>query len=452
MNLHGPVRAADNAGAGEATAIINFDSWTAVKVAPTIHTVRVEKPRTQITLEPVASQLKKTLVHPDRKASVGQMQFSADGTRLFVSGYPSGIVQVFDMTTGKELRRITGPRGLRSSSAYAIPSADWKTAYIAVENRKAERVVKDGKSQMVPKYTGEIRVFDLGTGEEKPALMREGNGAVATVALSPDAKTLIARETTSGVNEKGERTITSRVIEWDPVARTHKVLYEGYADDHRSKDGRWKAIATNDYEKLSTSLKLTDTKAGKQTVLLDAEKKRVGYVLFSPDSRYLVANVNRYGRDTGGDLLVWDLQTLKPVEAPTMKDAVLDMSYSPDGAHLAVWDHGTGTRLIDTRTWKERPLAGRGDKLQFARFAFSADGRTFAVVAVPKYDDVARVRDPDPLDFPQPKVYLYDLTGDAPPRVMVCPQGFVVNLQFDPKGKWLAAGASGGVWLFDVSK
>jgi WD40 repeat protein len=367
-----------------------------------------------------------------------------------VSGYPSGIVQVFDMTTGKELRRITGPRGLRSSSAYAVPSADWKTVYIAVENRKAERIVKDGKSQMVPKYTGEIRVFDLGTGEEKPALTHDENGAVATVALSPDAKSLIARETTSAVNEKGERKITSRVIEWDPVARTHKVLREGYVDDHRSKDGRWTALASNDYEKLTTSLKLTDTKARRETVLLDAEKKRVGYVLFSPDSRYLVANTNRYGRDAGGDLLVWDLQTLKSVEAPPMKDAVLDMAYSPDGAYLAVWDHGTGTRLIDAKTWKERPLAARDEKLQFARFAFSADGKTFAVVAIPSYDQVSPVRDPDPLDFPQPKIYLYDLSSEGPPRVMMCPQGFVVNLQFDPKGKWLAAGASGGVWLFDV--
>jgi WD40 repeat protein len=424
-----------------------------VKVAPTIHTIRVDKPRTQISLDPVAPQLKQTLVHPDRKASLGQLQFSADGTRLFVSGYPSGVVQLFDMTTGKELRRIAGPRGFRSSAAYAIPSADWKTVYIAVENRTAERIVKDGKSQMVPKYIGEIRVFDLTTGEEKPSLAHEGKGgAVASVTLGPDGKTLIARETTAGTNEKGDRKITSRVIEWDPVARTHKVLYEGYVDDERSKDGRWKAVATNDYEKLTTSLKLTDTKAGKETVLLDAEKKRVGYVLFSPNSRYLVANTNRYGRDSGGDLLVWDLQTLKPVDAPTMKDAVLDMAYSPDGAHLAVWDHGAGTRLIDTKTWKERSLAGRDDKLQFARFAFSADGKTFAVVALPSYDQVSRVRDPDPLDFPQPKIYLYDLASAGPPRVMVCPQGFVVNLQFDPKGKWLAAGASGGVWLFDVGK
>jgi len=73
-------------------------------------------------------------------------------------------------------------------------------------------------------------------------------------------------------------------------------------------------------------------------------------------------------------------------------------------------------------------------------------------MGVANFDEMSRNREPDPLDYPQPKLYLYDLTTDAPPRVMVCPQGFVTHLSFDPQGKWLAAGASGGVWMFDVGK
>ena len=450
--MHGPVRVNTSAGTGDATVTILFDAWSEGQVAPSVHTLRVIKPRTTIKLQPVAPELKKTLVHPDRKASVGQIQFSPDGTRLFASGYPSGVVQVFDIATGKELRRIAGPRGGRSSAAYAVPSADWKTVYVAVETRKAERVVKDGKSLTVPKYTGEIRVFDLATGDEKPALAREGNGAVATVTLSPDGKTLIARETTAGVNEKGERTNTSHVVEWDPAARTHKVVGEGYRDDRRSKDGRWKAASFVDYEKLTTSLKLTDTKNGKETDLIVADKKAVGWVIFSPDSRFLAASVNGFGRDARSALHVWDLGTLKEVKAPELEGGALDLSYSPDGSYLVVWDLGSGTRLIDTKTWKERPLPGRGDKEQFARYAFSPDGRHFAVMSVVNSDEMMRVRDPDPSDLPQPKLYLYDLASDAPPRVMVCPQGFVVHLAFHPNGKWLAAGASGGVWMFEVGK
>jgi hypothetical protein len=73
-------------------------------------------------------------------------------------------------------------------------------------------------------------------------------------------------------------------------------------------------------------------------------------------------------------------------------------------------------------------------------------------MGVAKFDEMMRIREPDPLDYPQPRVYLYDLAADGPPRVLVCPQGFVTHLLFDPKGKWLAAGASGGVWLFEVGK
>ncbi|HKA07281.1 MAG TPA: hypothetical protein VKD71_08495 [Gemmataceae bacterium] len=431
---------------------IKFDAWNEGHVAPSVHTVRVAQPRTKITLAPIAPELKKTLVHPDRKASVGQLKVSDDGSRLFVSGYPSGVVQIFELPSGKEVRRIVGPPGFRSSMAYAVPSADWKTVYIAVESRKTERVVKDGKTQVVPKYSGEVRVFEVGTSEEKPPLKREGNGAVATITLGPDGKTLIARETTAGFNDKGDRTMTSHVIEWDLTARTHRKVAEGYRDAKRSPDGRWSAVSFTDYEKLSTSLKLTDTKSGKETALLTAAQKAVGYVVFAPDSRFLAASINGFGRDGGGEIKVWDLKTLQEMKVPAINGGLLELAYSPDGAYLAVWDLGTGTRLIDTKTWKERPLPRRGEKEQFARFAFSADGRQFAVMSMPKFDDMMQTRDPDPLDYPQPKVYLYDLGTDAPPRVFVCPQGFVVDLAFDPKGKWLAAGASGGVWLFDLAR
>lgn len=452
MNLHGPVRAAETARAGDALVTIRFDAWTDGKVAPSTHTIRVAQPQTKITLAPVAPELKKTLVHPDRKASVGQLKFSDDGSRLFVSGYPSGVVQIFDFPSGKEVRRIAGPVGMRSSMAYAVPSGDWKTVYVAVESRKTERVVKDGKTQVVPKYSGEVRVFDVATGEERPSLKREGNGAVATITLGPDGKTLIARETTAGFNDKGDRTMTSHVIEWDLTARTHRKVAEGYRDAKRSPDGRWSAVSFTDYEKLSTSLKVTDTKSGKETTLLSADQKAVGYVVFAPDGRFLAASINGFGRDGGGEVKVWDLKSLQKIKVPEISGGLLELASSPDGAYLAVWDFGTGTRLIDTKTWKERTLAGRSEKVQFARFAFSADGRQFAVMSMPKFEDMMRIRDPDPFDYPQPRVYLYDLGTDAPPRVFVCPQGFVVDLAFDPKGKWLAAGASGGVWLFDVGK
>jgi WD40 repeat protein len=371
-----------------------------------------------------------------------------------VAGYPSGVVQVFDVATGKELRRVAGPRGYRSSMNYAVPSADWKTIYIAVESRKGERVTKDGKSMFVPNYTGEIRVFDVATGEEKPPLKRDGNGAISTIELSPDGKTLLARETFSTANDESERTLTSALFEWDPATRTAREKQKGYGDQRRSKDGRWVVASHVDYQALTTRLAVTDTKAGKETVLLDEKKMTLGFTGLSPDGRFLTVSGYRHDKGRGeSELLVWDLATLQEVSLRSLKlDTVLDLSFSPDAAVLAAWTSPGGTRLIDTKTWTERVLPGKNDKDAFQRSAFSADGKRLALVATRLPESAFRSREPDPLDYPQSRVYVYDLTEDSPPRMFVCPQGFMTRLDFDPTGKWLAAGATGGVWLFEVSK
>jgi WD40 repeat protein len=454
VNLHGPVRANASAGAGDATVTVRFDAWKEGHVAPTTHTIRVEAPRVKLTLEPVAPELRKTLVHPDRKASTGLLQFSPDGGKLFVAGYPSGVVQVFDVATGKELRRVAGPRGYRSSMHYAVPSADWRTIYIAVESRKGERVTKDGKTVFVPNYSGEIRVFDVATGEEKPPLKREGNGAVSTIELSPEGKSLLARETFSTVNDKGERSLTSALFEWDPVARTARENQKGYGDQRRSKDGRWSVASQVDYQALTTRLAVTDTKAGKKTVLLDEKKMTLGFTGLSPEGRFLAVSVYRHDKGRGeSELRVWDLATLQEVPLRSLKlDAILDLIFSPDGAVLAAWTNPGGTRLIDTKTWTERVLPGKDARDSFQRSAFSADGKRLALVATRLPESAHQSREPDPLDYPQSRIYVYDLAENSPPRVFVCPQGFMTRLEFDPTGKWLAAGATGGVWMLDVGK
>jgi hypothetical protein len=108
--------------------------------------------------------------------------------------------------------------------------------------------------------------------------------------------------------------------------------------------------------------------------------------------------------------------------------------------------------MIDTKTWTERVLPGKDPKDTFQRFTFSADGKRLALVGMRVPPEAMRSREPDPLDYPQSRVYLYDLAKDGPPRVFVCPQGFMTSLAFDPTGRWLAAGATGGVWLFEVGK
>ena len=451
--MHGPVRATPHADAGEATVHVRFDAWKDGKVAPTRHTIRVEAAKVKLDLEPVAPELRQTLVHPDRKATVGVLQFSTDGTRVFVAGYPSGVVQVFDAPTGKELRRVAGPRGFRSSSTYAVPSADWKTAYVAVEIRKGERVQKNGKTVFVTKYAGEVRVFDLTTGDEKPPLKRPDNGAVGSVWLSPDGKSLRAVESIARQAETGEIAVDTTQFEWDLATGTPRRAQDGYKQEFRSKDGRWTAASRSDYQALTARLAVTDTTAGKETVLLDDRKTTLGFVGLAPDGRSLAATVYRFDKGRTTELNVWDLGTMKPVSLADLKmDQITHLEYSPDGKLLALSTFPSGSRLIDTATWTERVLPGKDKRDTFQRFTFSADGKRLALVGTRYPAGWERDRDPDPLDFPQPRVYLYDLSKPHPPRVFVCPQGFVTKLAFDPTERWLAAGATGGVWLFELGK
>jgi WD40 repeat protein len=453
VNLHGPVRAATSAGAGDATVTVRFDAWKEGQVAPTKHTVRIEEPKVKLAWEPVAPELRKTLVHPDRKATMGVLQFSPDGAKVFVAAYPSGVVQVFDAATGKELRRVAGPRGFRSSASYAVPSADWKTAYIAVETRKGERVTKDGKSVVVPNYTGEIRVFDLTTGEEKPPLKRPDNGAIATIGWTADGKRLRTQETVAKLSDTGERTFTSAVFDWDPATGTAEKVREGYVYEWRTKDGRWTATANVDYQAPTARLAVKDSMTGKESVLLEGKKMTLGAVDLAADGRFLAATVYRFEKGRTMELKVWDLGTLKEVSPPELKgDQVTNLDFSPDSKLLAVSTFPDGTRLIDTATWAERPLPGKDPKDSFQRFAFSKDGKRLALVGTRYPSGWERNRDPDPLDFPQPRIYLYDLSKADGPRVLVCPQGFVTKLEFDPTERWLAAGATGGVWMFEVGK
>ena len=100
MNLHGPVRAPESAGSGDARLTLSFDAWKDGHVAASTHTITV-KPAPKLKSEPVSEKLVRSLVHPGRTASISVLRFSADGKRLFAAGYPSGVLQLWDAGTGQ---------------------------------------------------------------------------------------------------------------------------------------------------------------------------------------------------------------------------------------------------------------------------------------------------------------------------------------------------------------
>jgi WD40 repeat protein len=84
---------------------------------------------------------------------------------------------------------------------------------------------------------------------------------------------------------------------------------------------------------------------------------------------------------------------------------------------------------------------------------FSQNGKALAVAWQPKRDPKpGTTSDSDPEEFGQPRVTLFNLVGDTPPRVLIAPRGHVGRLAFSPDGRVLAFGSAGAVHLFDLTK
>jgi hypothetical protein len=84
------------------------------------------------------------LAHPNRTANVWRVAFTPGG-QLFTAGYPSGVIQVRDPTSGKEVWRIDSPRGYRGGADYALTPAGFSRLYVPIEGRKGRRDSSDPK-------------------------------------------------------------------------------------------------------------------------------------------------------------------------------------------------------------------------------------------------------------------------------------------------------------------
>jgi hypothetical protein len=99
---------------------ISFEAWKEVQVAPTKHVVSVINPKAGIKSEPVSTRWLRTMVHPQRKASVPHVRFLDDGKKLFVAGYPSGVETFAGTVEGRETAAETLLWDLKSGRATSV--------------------------------------------------------------------------------------------------------------------------------------------------------------------------------------------------------------------------------------------------------------------------------------------------------------------------------------------
>jgi WD40 repeat protein len=409
--------------------------------------------------EPVASSLAASLMHPDRRAVHWVVRFSPDGDRLFTEGgLPAGVVQLWDVRSRKEIRRIEMPP--RNARAILL-TPDWKSLYVPVQDRQVKPVEQNGKKRRQIQYAGQVRVWDIASGKERKPLPVETGWGPAYGQIDPSGRYLVcAEEESFFVQSSAAAKLRTEV--WELATGKKSELCRDYACHTVLPDGETVMVG----ELYGTRvLKLLQLSTGKELAVLKRDRYfDVGNV--APDGS-MVALSLAVKKGEPLEVLFLDARQLQERGKLVGKPATDHRAWSggrftPDGkrfiildnaGNLLVWDVA-GQRLERSFPLSDRAVQVPDQRTSWCRqsLAVSPDSKTVAVGWTPKWDQDAGETAPDPQDVPQPRVSLISLDGTAAPRVLIAPPGYVGALAFSPDGMLLAFGGAGAVHLFDLTK
>jgi WD40 repeat protein len=414
----------------------------------------------------VSPRLKRELIHPGKSGSTYGLRFSPDGKRIIAAGGPGGVVQVWDVATGKQLTKVeTGGDGYQVSSFFVSP--DWKTLYRARGKRRVERVERGGKLLLRWHLDGDVRAWDLSTGRLKRTYRHRPPREVLGMELSPDGRRFVTFDWLPGTYESRPKRAVSV---WDVATGKSRDLPEGLDfSGVLSPDGRSLAITAAGEDIYTRAVKLFDTATGREKLSIPVRGRnvRVDLACFSRDGRLLVGDERAFARpkerqDWQSRLKWWDTASGREVAAfagtGETNDAFIGPQFSPDGRTLAAlnWRGAKrqlflfdvpSRRLARTLTLGEKP---KGQNLIAAGPAFSPDGKWLAIITRRAPENPAGER-LDASDLPQPRIHLIDAASGEVRETLVAPQGIPQALCFSPDGRTLATGSSGKVLLWDLT-
>jgi WD40 repeat protein len=458
------VRAPETIGVGQATVRLAFAAWPEGKVAPTTTTVTILAAKPGAKLEAASPRFQRELIHPNRQYYIMQMQFSPDGQRLLAGDYPGGVLQLWEVRTGKQLTKIETGYGYRGSAQYFAVSPDWKRVYVDREKQHLEQIEKEGKRLIRWSFTGDIRAWDLETGRLITTYRHEPQRAIMHTTFAPDGKTFLTSEEPPGeFVSRPERTASL----WDVQTKEPRPVPRGAGHGAFSPDSRTILYADNDQQGYAQAIRLWDTGSGQEKLAIPIATPNtwVDSLMFLPDGKAFVGTVRvfptaRQWSSWETTLKIWDVSTGKELASiPEMPNTSFHPTFSPDGKLFAAdaWRDPRG-RLLLFDVERKRPrknivLGGpvAPDLQTMLGFpVFSPDGKWLAVGAqvTPKEPR----RGGDALALPQRRIHLIEVATGEVRETLVAPPETHSQLCFSPDGKTLAVGAKGKVLLVDLTQ
>lgn len=440
---------------GKARVTIRLAGWPEGQVAASHHEIEVVAPRRAV-FEAISSRLKESLIFPAKKSYLHGVRYSPDGTRIIAGDYPGGVVQVWD-PSGKQLVKIETGFGYHSSKDYFLLSPDWKTLYSCRGKLSVTVVEKEHKRSNRYEADGDVRAWDVSTGELRATFKHDPPRAIHMMLLSPDGLSFVSFEYYYG--ESGQRLQSGTL--WDVKSRQRRPLpadFQGFAT--YSPDGQ-KLVAHGEMEAGRAAVKLLELATGqvRQLTVAIAEKEcSILGMQFSPDGSLLIGDAMSR-RDQQRWLKFWDASTGRELAsfAASKNDMFLWLSFSPNGRMLASANRGGFQSragklfLFDLPGRKLATEVPLGEKTCVGEPAFSPDGKWIAVPTQAWPDGPPRGK-ADPEDLPQPRIYLVEAAAGAVRETLVAPPGLAGCACFSPDGKTLATTSLGKVLLWDLSK